>query len=574
MMKQIRIFSIVLLIAVLALPLDAVACDAQKATLDARQKAVDALEDEVNAREKKDHWLSRLFRRIGNNPIDDYLDDIEDLDSYMDYKDAQEKFAEAEAALATAQADYDNCVELTNKVNNVQVTLPCGHVEGTPGNHKKVICPRRNGVACDYGFYYACTPHTHAYSSEELLDCGHLPSEPGSHSLQASCSTDANCISTNFYQCQHTAHEYPSGLVCPDPSKHNPECWVSCAEGHKRAYYWSCEWSSCPECDYVSRNPSPPASTPPPPPPPPPPPTSTPPPTTPPTTPPSPPTPPAPTLAYFACGIHSYDVSSPPSVYEKNSHLYYGSCPETNSNGDRCTVFGFYDCQPHTHTYPSSSKNNNNNSSNNNNNSSNNNNHSSNNNNNHSSTAPSAPSSPVSYHPCGVHETTVSGDHSLQASCSRDSRCNAQNFYYCQHSSHTYPAPPPPPRVVCPANSWTSCGGTVSHATTCGQGHTYYTCNPDAVSYHSGHVAGVVCPANQWTNCGGTSSHATTCGQGHTYYTCNPDAVSAHSGHKKVVCPANGWTNCKGTVSHATTCGRGHTYYTCNPDAVSAHSWH
>ena len=209
----------------------------------------------------------------------------------------------------------------------------------------------------------------------------------------------------------------------------------------------------------------------------------------------------------------------------------------------------------------------------------------------HKSTTPTTPTTPkappkpvVSYHACGVHPTTVSGDHSLQASCSRDSRCISSSFYYCQHSSHTYPAPPkvppkkpdpPEPKVVCPADSWTNCGGRVSHATTCKAGHTYYTCNPEAVSAHKWHIkAGVKCPAHAWTNCNGARSHATTCGQGHSYYTCNPEAVSAHSWHKPIVCPAHAWTNCKGAVSHAKKCGRGHTYYTCNPSAVSAHSWH
>ena len=82
----------------------------------------------------------------------------------------------------------------------------------------------------------------------------------------------------------------------------------------------------------------------------------------------------------------------------------------------------------------------------------------------------------------------------------------------------------------------------------------------------------VVCPADAWTNCGGTKSHATTCGAGHSYYTCNPDAVQAHDWHTG--CPADDWTNCGGLTSHGKECGRGHWYYTCNPAAVQAHSWH
>lgn len=110
----------------------------------------------------------------------------------------------------------------------------------------------------------------------------------------------------------------------------------------------------------------------------------------------------------------------------------------------------------------------------------------------------------------------------------------------------TPPLPEPELRVACPANGWTNCGGTYSHATRCAAGHLYYTCNSGAVSYHSGHTTPTP--------------------------TLTPRPVPAPE--PRVVCPANGWTNCQGAVSHAKTCGRGHTYYTCNPSAVDAHSWH
>ena len=42
----------------------------------------------------------------------------------------------------------------------------------------------------------------------EKRPCGHLLSASGDHSLQASCAADSNCISTSFYLCQHTSHEY------------------------------------------------------------------------------------------------------------------------------------------------------------------------------------------------------------------------------------------------------------------------------------------------------------------------------------------------------------------------------
>ena len=134
-----------------------------------------------------------------------------------------------------------------------------------------------------------------------------------------------------------------------------------------------------------------------------------------------------------------------------------------------------------------------------------------------------------SYHACGVHETSVSGDHSLQSSCSSSNAngsCTVTSFYACDNHTHSYPSPPP--TTLCPANAWTNCGSTTSHAKECGVGHVYYTCNPEAVSAHESHTG---CPANGWTNCGGWSSHGKECGRGHLYYTCNPAAVRAHSWH-------------------------------------------
>ncbi|MDE0326006.1 MAG: hypothetical protein OXN27_18980 [Candidatus Poribacteria bacterium] len=56
---------------------------------------------------------------------------------------------------------------------------------------------------------------------------------------------------------------------------------------------------------------------------------------------------------------------------------------------------------------------------------------------------PSTPSTP-SYHACGSHTTDVSGDHTLQASCtSTDSNgqyCTVTSFYACQTHTHVYPS--------------------------------------------------------------------------------------------------------------------------------------
>ena len=79
------------------------------------------------------------------------------------------------------------------------------------------------------------------------------------------------------------------------------------------------------------------------------------------------------------------------------------------------------------------------------------------------------PSPSPSYHACSVHETTVSGDHSLQASCSStDSNgnyCTVTSFYACDNHSHTYPAPPPPP--------------STPTMVTCDAGHSYRANHPN-----------------------------------------------------------------------------------------------
>ena len=104
---------------------------------------------------------------------------------------------------------------------------------------------------------------------------------------------------------------------------------------------------------------------------------------------------------------------------------------------------------------------------------------------------PPPPPSPT-YHACGEHETSVSGDHSLQASCSStDSNgnyCTVTNFYACQSHTHSYPAPPPPPPTVSCARS--ECGEQVSdrlkhrvdNCSNCNA--VYWTCYPNAIYDH------------------------------------------------------------------------------------------
>ena len=100
---------------------------------------------------------------------------------------------------------------------------------------KKEACPGYtwtcSGLACD--FTASHVPASELHLEEKYVDandktvdpssvkrpCGHLLSASGDHSLQASCSTDSNCIATNFYQCKHTEHEYAKKelLACGHP---------------------------------------------------------------------------------------------------------------------------------------------------------------------------------------------------------------------------------------------------------------------------------------------------------------------------------------------------------------------
>ena len=213
---------------------------------------------------------------------------------------------------------------------------------------------------------------------------------------------------------------------------------------------------------------------------------------------------------------------------------------------------------------PTTPTNNNNGGNSNNNNGGNQNNGNNGNNNN----VPTSPSKPTpTYHACGIHESSVSGDHSLQASCSQTNsngdRCTVTNFYACQSHTHRYPAPkkpdpPPKPKSACPADSWSKCGGSTSHAATCSAGHSYYTCASQA--WHKDRTC-------------------TRCSQ--TYQDCT-NSASACQGSKwhtdkaiaKIKCGASGWTSCTTSVSskteHRRTCRENHQYWTCG----TAVEWH
>ena len=300
----------------------------------------------------------------------------------------------------------------------------------------------------------ACGVHTIASSEtsqhvEKTGACGHkyYACTPGNHDkLQASCSTDSNCISTNFYLCQHTSHEYSrsEGRTCGHTPRHR--------------------WSFCPK----------------------------------------------------------------------------------NAAGERCIYHVYFRCTPHTHKYRNGET--------------------------------------VVYTPPGetqqpreTQQPTQQPTRQTQQPNQQPTQQPTQQPPETQQPTHQTPKETQPPRETQQP--------TQHPKQPCG--HRYETGSSSEFSHRSvacptkngvGHTAPepIRCPANSWTNCGGTSSHATTCRAGHTYYRCNRAAVNAHKWHRKagVNCPAHAWTNCNGSSSHQTTCGRGHKYYTCNPSARRAHGWH
>ncbi len=432
--------------------------------------------------------------------------------------------------------------------------MACGHAAGTPGDHFRV------GFSCGHEDYYCyrgdhdgngCTGYVHPddrvspdqKSGETLGACGHMykptPATIRVH-RQIRCPSGPNgvsCTSGSYWVCQSHTHSYATADTDtdtdppkPDPKLTRQACGhvydpdSSSAHSHRSI---DCPPQNGKDCSYGSYY----ACTP-------------------------------HTHAYtgnqkygtFACG-HTAAVTA--GYYHRSV-----SCPD--KNGVSCSYGSYYVCTPHTHSYPSRvvcpadswtncggtvS---------------------------HSTTCPAG----HSYYSCNA--SAVSAHKGHKATTTNTGNNNNNNGGNSNNNNDDDDDDDDdPPQIVCPANRWTSCGGTVSHATTCGADHSYYTCNPSAVSSHSGYTSKpdppqIVCPANRWTKCGGTSSHSTTCKAGHSYYSCNASAVNAHKWHVKagVNCPAHAWTNCNGATSHAKTCGRGHKYYTCNASAVTAHKWH
>ena len=154
-------------------------------------------------------------------------------------------------------------------------------------------------------------------------------------------------------------------------------------------------------------------------------------------------------------------------------------------------------------------------------------------------TGGNAPITPA-MHACGTHTTSVSGNHSLQASCSQTDSygqgCTVTNFYACQTHTHQYPA-------------------LVSGAC----GHTYASGSASShalqASCSSTNANGDSCTVTSFYNC---QSHthqypapSVTCVNGHSYDPENSDAVSLHITRTCRYC-SQSWQKCVSSTPFCT----------------------
>ena len=424
--------------------------------------------------------------------------------------------------------------------------------------------------------YYQCTEvfaHAiiHNIVAPENLKCGHLYRlcASGDHGQkQATCATDPNCISTNFWLCQHTTHEYaasPGDGTDPPPASdalvacgnttcslggqaatsttHQYTCrnfhtyWV-CNETQK-AYHSqvkTCVRSGCGltyvECDqtdtaksgcvsgYAWH-------------------TTTAPPVDPPVDPPEDP-PEDPPVTLLVCGIHSSGTSG--------NHSWVSSCTVSNGTSTCTNTSGYYACTPHTHTYKTP---------------------------------------PKKYEACGVHTLGTSGNHT-SVSCpvnTRGDSCQTDGgtYFACLSASHTHSYPS---YHACSVHTTDTTGDHSSRTCPTVNGKScqenngrYYACTPHThrypktITYHGCNVHKTSVGGNHsWVSSCAVSGCTNTTG----YYACTPHThtyapqyepcgvhlLGSSGDHAWVSCPSN---------SYGDACSTG-GYYTCQA-AAHTHSY-
>ena len=112
------------------------------------------------------------------------------------------------------------------------------------------------------------------------------------------------------------------------------------------------------------------------------------------------------------------------------------------------------------------------------------------------STSENTPSPSPTYHACGVHLTSVPGNHSMQVSCSLHSGCSVMNFYVCDNHLPVY----------APVDNTPNCSnctdGCSSCQATCASGHTYDPNNNAQYNSHRTRTCGFSECRQTWQRCG------------------------------------------------------------------------
>ena len=116
---------------------------------------------------------------------------------------------------------------------------------------------------------------------------------------------------------------------------------------------------------------------------------------------------------------------------------------------------------------------------------------------------------PHTTYPCGHTDPTANAAyHDPHERCTHTNangqRCTVRNFYDCDQHTHVYP----PPTISCGRSG---CSQTVSsanqHSATCASGHSYWSCNPSDVNSHITRTCRYSACGKSWQKCmtGGTT---------------------------------------------------------------------
>ncbi|MCG9128841.1 hypothetical protein JT359_14725 [Candidatus Poribacteria bacterium] len=106
-------------------------------------------------------------------------------------------------------------------------TFGCTHTDLTSNaySHRSESCPdNSDGLSCDYNSYYACSPHSHAYTPPPPTTCGsghtYDPDDSTEYDLHRTRTCRYSSCSQLFERCTSTRNP-----MCNDPSRNGRRCW-------------------------------------------------------------------------------------------------------------------------------------------------------------------------------------------------------------------------------------------------------------------------------------------------------------------------------------------------------------